>query len=241
MSERIGRVTEEQVRRELLRLDRQAGRKRSRIGAIVALALALAVGALAARFALCLVCVRSDGMSGALLGGDVALCVRSSAPAIARAPRRGDIALVRYLDNGMQRQALRRVVALAGDEVSVESDGRVTLNGEALEEPYASYRAQADWSDGDAAPGGALGNPFVTREEAAAASAAQAETQPSQVDDLNYPLTVPEGSLFVLCDNRENAMDSRTSRFGLVPEAEVLGLARAVIWPAYRVGLLADG
>ena len=44
-----GRVTEEQVLRELLRESDRVGRRRARIAAAVVLALAFAVGAVAAR------------------------------------------------------------------------------------------------------------------------------------------------------------------------------------------------
>ena len=123
------------------------------------------------------------------------------------------------------------------DEVSVDEDGRVTLNGQALEEPYATYRSPNDWAGGEAAPGGALENPFA--EDGAAIPAAPVETA-AQVDDMDYPMTIPAGSAFVLCDNRDNLLDSRSSRFGLVKTADLLGEARAILWPVYRAGLL-DG
>ena len=55
---------------------------------------------------------------------------------------------------------------------------------------------------------------------------------------MEYPLTVPEGKLFVLCDSRDNLLDSRSSSFGLVTEVDVKGLVRAVIGPVYRAGVL---
>ena len=58
---------------------------------------------------------------------------------------------------------------------------------------------------------------------------------------MDYPLTVPEGAVFVLCDNRDNRLDSRSSRFGLVAEADIKGMARAIIWPVYRARLLDAG
>lgn len=241
MSRGIGRVTEAQVRRELIRMDRKQSRRRSRIGALVVLATALVTGTLAARFLFALADIRTSGMNETLLSGDVVLCERMASPVRTEALGPGSLALVRYLDNGMSRQTVRRVIAVAGDEVSVESNGRVTVNGAALEEPYATYRVETGWRDGEAAPGGALENPFVSPEEAASYYT-QGEVTVSQIDDLDYPITVPEGKLFVLCDNRENAVDSRSSRFGLVSEADVLGLAKAVLWPIHRVGILtSDG
>lgn len=232
------RLTEAQVRRELLRFEDQASRRRKRIGAAVVLALALALGALAARFQFVLVDVRGDGMEAALRPGDAVLCVRGDAPVLAAAPGRGSLALMDYDDSGLKRQTLRRVIAVAGDEVSLDETGRVTLNGAALEEPYVAYRSEAVWT-GEAAPGGALENPFAEAGETPVQDAGTARAAEG-VDDVEYPLTVPEGKLFVLCDNRENPLDSRGSRFGLVDEADVRGLAWAVVWPVHRVGLLPD-
>lgn len=239
MSGGIGRLTEEQVRREMIRADRRASRRRTCIGAAVVLVLALVAGGLVGQFLFALTDIRTCGMGGALESGDVVLCERMDSPVRLLALRRGSLALVRYTESGMQRETVRRVIAMAGDEVSVEADGRVTVNGEAIDEPYASYRDPNELTNGEAAPGGALENPFASPD--VTPPPVESVPAPEQLDDMDYPLTVPEGELFVLCDDRENALDSRSSRFGLVKEANVLGLARLVIWPAHRVGMLTDG
>ena len=239
MSGTIGRVTAAQVRREMIRTEYRASRRRFWIGALVVLALALVIGALAARFLVTLADIRTRGMSPALRSGDVALCERMDSPIRQGQLTHGALALLRYEDSGMRRQAVRRVIAMAGDEVIVEEDGRVTLNGEALEEPYAVYRDLSDWSGDEDVLGGALENPFISPDEAAAL-APKDVTEPG-VDDMVYPYTVPDGQLFVLCDDRADAMDSRSSRFGQVKEADVIGLARAIIWPVHRAELLTDG
>ena len=225
------RFTEAQVRRELLRENAAQSRRRWRIGAMAVLCAAILAGLAAARWLVALAALRTDAMSGALRAGDVALCLRADAPApLPKVElKRGDLALVGYSDNGFKRQTIRRVIALAGDEVSVDGEGRVTLNGAALEEPYAAY---GRWRRAADEPGGALENPFASGEEAASGPRPEAS---------GYAVAVPEGRLFVLCDDRSNALDSRDEGFGLVDAEDVAGIALAVVWPAHRIGMLAAG
>ena len=48
------------------------------------------------------------------------------------------------------------------------------------------------------------------------------------------PVTVPEGELFVMGDNRSASQDSR--RFGTIPESSIIGRAFVRVWPPGRWG-----
>jgi signal peptidase I len=95
-----------------------------------------------------------------------------------------------------QDDLIKRVVAVGGETVTV-SDGRVEVDGEALDEAYV-------------ASGGAMGD-FGS-------------------------VTVPEGHVFVMGDNRNSSLDSR--RFGAIPVDEIVGEALFRIWPVDRIGSL---
>ena len=49
--------------------------------------------------------------------------------------------------------------------------------------------------------------------------------------DVQFPLTVPQGEVFVMGDNRNNSLDSRFSVIGCIDENYILGVAKYRVFP----------
>ena len=63
--------------------------------------------------------------------------------------------------------------------------------------------------------------------------------EPTYVEEgTEFPLTVPEGCVFVMGDNRNISNDSRNPALGAVEEAYILGQAVAVLFPFQNFGAI---
>ena len=54
--------------------------------------------------------------------------------------------------------------------------------------------------------------------------------------DFDYPVTVPEGMVFVMGDNRNHSTDSRFSAVGFIDEDEILGRVIFRLLPLDKIG-----
>ena len=60
-------------------------------------------------------------------------------------------------------------------------------------------------------------------------------------EGTEFPLTVPEGCIFVMGDNRNHSSDSRDVTLGTVDERYVLGRAVCVLLPFQNFGMIPEG
>lgn len=103
-------------------------------------------------------------------------------------------------------ETLIKRVIAVGGQTVDLRDGAVYVDGEPLDEPYT------------------LGKPSYSLSELSGSAG------------IAYPYTVPEGSVWVMGDNRTNSRDSRY--FGPVSVDDVTSRAAFIYWPPQNIGLL---
>ncbi|MFE5584200.1 signal peptidase I [Kitasatospora sp. NPDC056531] len=142
--------------------------------------------------------VPTASMYPTLQTGDTVLARKAGGGAIGR----GDVVVFRDQAWGGELM-VKRVVAVGGDTVAtIDSDHRLTVNGQPVEEPYLATQGR------------------------------QGES---------FSVTVPQGRLFLLGDNRVGSLDSRTHlevEAGTIPTTEVEARVEAILQPFGRMGLL---
>jgi signal peptidase I len=134
-----------------------------------------------------------------------------------RAPRAGDIVVFKYPLDG--RDFIKRCVAVAGDTVEVRG-GDLLVNGCRPDEPYAIHQA---WERTPAQGGERFWKPDYQQ-----AWEERKFVQIGWVRDNFGPVAVPEGSIFVMGDNRDNSLDSRF--WGPLPLEMLRGRALFIYW-----------
>lgn len=136
-------------------------------------------------------------------------------------PERGDVIVLRHPQNGLV--LIKRVVGLPGDQLEVRR-GQLIINGETVQRDFVETRVYRE-HDGfpvvevahyrQTLPGGAEHSIYERSDR-------------GRLDDFG-PVTVPNGHVFLMGDNRDNSVDSRDQNGpGFVPLDHVIGRAETV-------------
>lgn len=123
-------------------------------------------------------------------------------------PKRGDI-IVFHQTKTLNEPIVKRVIATEGEHVSI-----IYYDG-CMEISITDQNGQTE----------VLSEPYVVY-----------KGHPFTTTPIS--VTVPEGSLFVMGDNRNNSLDSRSFSIGLVDERRVLGKVIFRLTPLNRIGVV---
>lgn len=136
-------------------------------------------------------------------------------------PRSGDIVVldVSYKDSAalpaekrrlLQEPLIKRVIAVEGQTVDIDPlTWEVSVDGAVLEEGYVNY----DYINGGSGA-----------------------TVPMHLYDIAFPVTVDEGCVFVMGDNRNYSADSRYSLIGQIDRRYILGRVVVRLFPLSSAG-----
>lgn len=178
----------ESLRAELAREEARCNRRRVLWNMAAALVIAAAVAGLVLTRVYALIEVDGNSMEPTLSDGEILFLRRTKEVSA------GDIA--GFYHEG--KILLKRVIGMPGDEIEIDGDGNVSVNGQPLEEPYLREKSL-------------------------------------EKCQLNFPVKVPEGTFFVLGDNRAVSVDSRDLSVGYVRKDQVVGRAVIKAWPPARM------
>lgn len=177
------KVDAQQVRQEKEKIARKKRFWRMLRNTFAVLIVVAAIAVLISTLFLPVIQVSGDSMEPTLKDGDILLLIKT------KNFDRGDLCCISW----QNKMLLKRVVGLPGDEINIDSDGVVSVNGKVLDEPYASEKSLGEC-------------------------------------DVQFPLTVPEDSLFVLGDKRATSVDSRSSAIGCVGREQIVGRVLFTLW-----------
>ena len=127
-------------------------------------------------------------------------------------PSNNDIIVISSTEN-YNKPIIKRVIAKEGQTVRLDYENdKIFVDGIELTEPYIKGRT-------------------IVNDE-------RNENNLAQFEDGSF--VIPEGKLFVLGDNREVSLDSRSKTIGLVDVKNVIGKAQFVAFPFNHFGYLYD-
>lgn len=123
-----------EIQRERKRIRRKDYYRQSLRGTISVLVVVAAIAVLVASLFLPILQISGDSMSPTLEHDEIVILVKT------KEFNRGD--LIGFYYQG--KILLKRVIALPDDEVAIDAEGNVYVNGEVLEEPYVTDKGLGD-------------------------------------------------------------------------------------------------
>ena len=135
-------------------------------------------------------------------------------------PRRGDIIVFKYPENE-DKNFIKRIVGLPGDKIQITA-GKLFIKDQPI-----PLRDMGPSPEGDHEGGFSGFTPRLMEEQLGDVSHRLQYLQ-EQTDKKFGPITVPQSSVFVMGDNRDNSQDSRV--WGFVKFNKILGKALIIYW-----------
>lgn len=137
---------------------------------------------------------------------------------VAYKPKSGDIVIVQ-LPSKLHEPLVKRVIAVGGDTVEIDfKNWKVSVNGKVIEEGGISsdetYKVNHSYS---------LMQEYDLKYS-------------KYYSNGIYKKTIDEGKIFIMGDNRNNSLDSRSSAVGEVDERFIVGEVKFRVWPFGKVG-----
>ncbi len=179
---------------------------------IVAIVVCVLVFVLVAR----VIDVRGSSMLPTLVNGDKIIITE-----LAGGYEYGDIVVLRA-ENYRPDPLVKRVIGTEGQTLEINFvEGTVSVDGQVLDEPYTFEKTYDSYHIMDPLYYDVYG------------------IDPTEdVGEGWVRVTVPEGHIFVMGDNRNNSSDSRVSTIAFVDTRDVLGKAVFRIYPFYKLGAI---
>ena len=136
-------------------------------------------------------------------------------------PRQGDIVVAQTSQLGYDQPIVKRVIAHGGQTVDIDfTHWKVYVYDGTVEQ----YQALSEEEKAACA----LTEDYILYREGVG----------MHRSDVEFPLQVPEGRVFLMGDNRNGSMDSRNSVIGCVDERNVLGKVVFRFFPLSTFGIL---